>query len=160
MLTIYVKPILNGVVRKNDLAKVLLGRLKYSLARLGEKQIRKATKDAFKGGGKRIRKSVSYTIGKSSVTFHISQIGIYHNYGVRRHKMEYLKKAKRPIPITLENGEVIFRWASKKSMSTRGSWYHPGIKAKAFLEKGTAKTKQEFRKRLIEATSRYLRGAK
>lgn len=153
------KPILKGM-GKNDLSKLLLGRLKYSIARAGQKHIRKSAKDAFSGRGNRVRKSVGYTIGRKSVTFHVGKIGFFHNFGVSKKKMEYLQKAKRPIPIELKNGEVIFRWASKKSMSRRGSWTHPGIKPKKFLEKGIDKMKKDLRNRMIEDASRYLRGGK
>lgn len=159
MLTVYVKPILKGM-GNGDLAKLLLGRLKYSIARAGQKYIKDAAKSAFAGRGNRIRKSVGYTIGKKSVTFHISKIGFFHNFGVAKHKMKYLQKAKRPIPIELKNGEVIFRWASKKSMRRKGSWTHPGIAPKKFLEQGIQNLKKELRSRLMKDAGRYLRGGK
>lgn len=159
MLTIYLKPVLKGI-KSRDWGKLLLGRLKYSLARSGQKHIRDAAKKAFATGGNRVRKSVGYTIGRKSVTFHVGKVGFFHNFGVSKHKMKYLQKAKRPIPIELKNGEVIFRWASKKSMRRRGSWTHPGIKPKKFLEKGIEKMKNEFRSRLAEDTGRYLRGGR
>lgn len=158
MISIYVKPVLKGV--KGNLAKALLGRLKYNLARAGKKYIGEATKKAFKGRGDSIRKGLSYTIGRRSVTFHLSNVGIFHNFGVRQHKMKYLMKAKRPIPIELKSGEVIFRWASKKSMKRKGSWTHPGLKPKKFVEAGIKKMKSEFRDRIATEASKYIRGKK
>lgn len=50
------------------------------------------------------------------------------NYLVRGQKkgqMKWLQKARAPIPIVTETGEVIFRSATAKSMSD-GKWIHPG----------------------------------
>jgi hypothetical protein len=158
MFSIYVKPILKDV--KGNLANALLGRLKYNLARAGKKYISEASKKSFKGKGTSIRKGIFYTIGKKSITFHLTAIGVFHDSGVRQHKMKYLMKAKRPIPIKLKTGDVIFRWASAKSMKRKGSWTHPGIKPKKFAEEGIKKLKDEFRERLITESSKYIRGKK
>lgn len=144
---------------KTNFAKSLLGRLKYNIARSGVKYIKEATKNKFpKGKGVSIRKGIYYTLGKSSVTFHVSGVGVFHNFGVRKHKMKYLMKAKRPIPIKLKTGEVIFRWASAKSMKKKGSWTHSGIKPKKFMESGIKKLKQEFRGKIKKEASKYFRG--
>jgi len=156
MISIYVKPILKGV--KGNLANALLGRLKYNLARAGKKYISEASKKSFKGKGNRIRKGIFYTIGQKSITFHLTAIGVFHNAGVRKHKMKYLMQAKRPIPIKLKSGEVIFRWASAKSMKKKNSWTHPGIKPKKFVEAGIKKLKDEFRERILSESSKYIRG--
>lgn len=45
--------------------------------------------------------------------------------GQRRQQMSWLVKAKAPIPIVTETGEVIFRSATPKTMAN-GKWVHPG----------------------------------
>jgi len=157
MLRIYLKPLYSKKMREK-FEKILDKRLKYNLARAGVKRIKEAQKQANPNGkGVRIRKGVNYTIGRRSVTFYLSQLGGYHNYGVRRHKMKYLMKAKRPIPIRdKKTGEIVFRWASKKSMRKRGSWTHPGLKPQKFLEKGLSDLKQDFKKRLRQQVRKYL----
>ena len=156
MISVYLKPLLKEI--KANFAKALIGRLKYNISRAGLKYIRESVKKSFGGKGNSIRKGTYYTLGRNSVTFHISSIGVFHNFGVRKHKMKYLTKAKRPIPIKLKTGEVIFRWASAKSMARKQSWTHPGIKPKRFLEDGIKKLKKEFRERIKEDSSKYFRG--
>lgn len=66
----------------------------------------------------------------------------YHDEGVRPQQMTWLLKAKRPIPLHVGpgGGTLIFRWATRKSMA-RGAWYHPGIPAKNFVQRGLVKAK-------------------
>ena len=45
--------------------------------------------------------------------------------GQKKGQMRWLTKARRPIPIVTEEGELIFRSATPKSMAN-GSWVHPG----------------------------------
>jgi hypothetical protein len=156
MLKVYIKPLLSKSVLKKKLDRLLTRRLKYNLGRAGLKKIREHQKNYGKNGNS-IRKSVSFTIGKSSITFHLNAIGSYHNYGVRKHKMKYLQKATRPIPIKDKNtGEIIFRWASKKSMRKKGSWTHLGLPKTKFFEKGVEDLKKDFRKKLKSEFKKYM----
>ncbi len=45
--------------------------------------------------------------------------------GQKQGQMTWLLKSKRPTPLRLPDGTVIFRTASRASM-LRGSWMHPG----------------------------------
>lgn len=135
---------------------ILKGRLLYNLGRAGVKAIKEAQMKTSKKG-ERIRQGINFTIGVNSVTFYLNKIGGYHNNGVRRHKMRYLQKAKRPIPIKLKSGELIFRWASPKSMAKPGSWTHPGISAKKFLQAGLKQMRNDFKNRLNTELHKYLK---
>lgn len=73
----------------------------------------------------------------------------YLNDGVRPYQMTHLTKARRPIPILLDNGEVIFRSATKESMQ-EGKWRHPGFSGKNFIERGVAKAMGEVRSMAVE----------
>src|SRR5579885_3642548 len=115
MLRINIKPLLPRRFSQRLMKRLLQNRLKYNLARAGVKLIKKQQRQSMTKGV-RIRKGISYVIGKNSVSFFLNRIGAYHNFGVRKHKMTYLKKATRPIPIKdRETGRIVFRWASKKS---------------------------------------------
>lgn len=81
--------------------------------------------------------------------------------GQREGQMKWLTKADRPIPIVTEEGKLIFRNATARSMAN-GSWVHPGrkpsnfvIKAKeesrAFLKE---KFKEELRSQVRQAVSK------
>ena len=71
--------------------------------------------------------------------------------------MKYLQKATRPIPIKDKNtGEIIFRWASKKSMRKKGSWTHLGLPKTKFFEKGVEDLKKDFRKKLKSEFKKYM----
>jgi len=159
MLKVYIKPLLTKRM-KGMLQKILDRRLKYNLGRAGVKNIKDAQR-ASMSKGSRIRRGIRYTIGRSSITFFLTGVGVYHNFGVRRHKMKYLTKATRPIPIKDKHtGKIVFRWASKKSMRKPGTWTHPGMEAKNFLSKGVKELKKEFRERLRTDTQKYLAGKK
>lgn len=155
MLAIYLKPFKKGLSKK-ILKRFLDKKFKRNLARAGLKSIKEMQKKTSRKGV-RIRKGIHFTIGQKSITFHLNSIGYYHNYGVRRHKMKYLQKATRPIPIKTRTGELIFRWASKKSMKKRDSWIHPGLKPKNFLKKGIEELKKDFRKRIKNDIQKYLK---
>ena len=161
MLKVYIKPLLTKRL-KGMFKKILDRRLKYNLARAGVKNIKNAQKASTASGkGAKIRKGIRYTIGRSSVTFYLSGIGVYHNFGVRRHKMRYLMKATRPIPIKDHaTGKIVWRWASKKSMRKPNSWYNPGMAPKNFLASGVKDLKKEFRQRMRTETQKYLKGGK
>lgn len=82
----------------------------------------------------------------------------YLNKGVKPHQMIYMTKAKKPIPIITDTGEVIFRTPSSKSMSD-GSWKHPGISGKHFMERGKEKAEQAVKEQLVETYKDMLRKA-
>jgi hypothetical protein len=68
--------------------------------------------------------------------------------GRRVGPMQWLQRAKRPIPIETPGGGVIFRWATARSLA-RGGWVHPGTRPNDLA----AKVK-ERRVPIIQATVR------
>lgn len=67
--------------------------------------------------------------------------------GRRPGQMRWLTKAKGPIPIITDTGELIFRSATPRSMEN-GSWYHPGSQPTTVIEKATATAREIVKKRL------------
>ena len=75
--------------------------------------------------------------------------------GQKRQQMTWLTKAKTPIPIILDNGELIFRNATPHSMN-RGRWYHPGRQSTTVIEKARDHTREVIKKRLAKELQRRL----
>lgn len=71
----------------------------------------------------------------------------YFTEGRRKRQMRWLVKAKRPIPIVTETGEVIFRTATPKSMQN-GGWVHPGREPSDFVEKARRQAREVIKKSL------------
>lgn len=85
-----------------------------------------------------VARSIHFELGTDYVILYTTKPYIeYHNDGVKKQQMTWLTKAKKPIPLR-RNGATIFRWATPASMA-RGSWWHPGIVPKKFVERGMAK---------------------
>lgn len=78
--------------------------------------------------------------------------------GQRRQQMAWLTKAKRPIPIILDNGELIFRSATPRSMA-RGRWYHPGRQPTTLIDRARKRTREIIKKRLTKEARRLLRAS-
>jgi hypothetical protein len=78
--------------------------------------------------------------------------------GQKREQMTWLTKAKRPIPIILDNGELIFRNATPRSMA-RGRWYHPGRPATTIIERARKRARTIIKNRLSKELHRKLRTA-
>ncbi len=76
--------------------------------------------------------------------------------GQKAGQMAWLTKAKAPIPIVTDEGELIFRSATPKSMAN-GSWYHPGRAKTGVLERARAEARDVVRKRVRKDIVRQLR---
>jgi hypothetical protein len=74
----------------------------------------------------------------------------YLDKGVKAHQMTYLSKSDKPIPILTDEGDVIFRSATPKSMQ-EGKWQHPGIKGKNFIERGVEKAREKVKERIAQS---------
>jgi hypothetical protein len=74
----------------------------------------------------------------------------WQNFGVIAHQMRYLLNVgekqyfafgkypywgKKFIPIMKDDGEIIFRRCTEKSINA-GGWWHPGYEGKQFVQKG------------------------
>jgi hypothetical protein len=76
--------------------------------------------------------------------------------GQRRQQMTWLTKAKRPIPIVLDSGKLIFRKASPRSMMN-GRWWHPGRDPSDFLTKAKKETREYIKKQLVQELKDHVR---
>ena len=126
------------------------------LERLMLKSIRlKIQQEAFSPAAKkRLREGIKAELGPKSVTIIATDPAFRPLIeGQKPGQMRWLMKAQRPIPIVLDSGEVIFRWASPRSMAN-GSWYHPGRKPTTVIERAKAEAravaKKEVKKLLLQ----------
>ena len=62
--------------------------------------------------------------------------------------MTWLVKARAPIPIITEKGELIFRSATPRSMAN-GKWVHPGRGPFDFIEKAKKEAKAAIKARVM-----------
>ena len=76
--------------------------------------------------------------------------------GQKAEQMAWLTKARRPIPIITEEGELIFRSATPRSMQ-RGSWYHPGRKPTTVIERARKEARAVVKKRIVLALGDHVR---
>ena len=88
-------------------------------------------------------KSVRYKMTQQGVRFSVDSPMPYLEKGIRKHVLKHLLNSKGPIPITTEQGNVIFRWATKKSIAN-GSWRHPGFKrGKGMMRTAIKRTREQ-----------------
>jgi hypothetical protein len=78
--------------------------------------------------------------------------------GQRPGQMTWLTKAKHPIPIITETGELIFRSATPKSMED-GKWMHPGRSPSDFVEKARQEAREFMRTKLYREFVSQMRKA-
>lgn len=76
--------------------------------------------------------------------------------GMTSRQMAWLTKAKTPIPIITEEGQLIFRAATPKSMAD-GKWIHPGHPPTDLLDKARKDSREYVRKRVTEEIIRQIR---
>lgn len=146
---VYGKPLAKGTPLEDDPDRsALLEATGDEAVKAIQKEIRRLS---FKGSPDRLLNSFSYRIeGKSTLVIESDHPAAkYLDKGVRKHQMTYLTKANRPIPIVMDNGDVIFRNATPKSMQ-EGKWVHPGIRGKNFLDKGLTRAKEVIKDRIKE----------
>jgi hypothetical protein len=78
--------------------------------------------------------------------------------GQRAGQMKWLVKAKAPIPIITETGELIFRSATPRSMAN-GKWVHPGRAPSNFVEKARQEAREFLRDKLYREYVNQIRKA-
>lgn len=139
--TIYGGPLVRGLQASPERA---LHRVKASvLRRIRDKLIQSTFSDRAK---RALYKALSVEIGASSLTIYAKHPAfIYLIRGQRKGQMRWLTKARAPIPIVTEEGELIFRSATVRSMRN-GKWVHPGRPPYDFVEKAKAEAKLQIRK--------------
>ena len=153
--TIYSKPFLRGLDGVSP--EEILKRLKFSIiARVRRKVLASTFSDRAK---KAFSKALVAKTGPSSVTFHSAHPGFRNMLRGRKQKqMKWLTKARTPIPIMTEDGELIFRTATVKSMRS-GKWVHPGRPAHDFVHEAKKEAMLHVRARVLKDLERIASGA-
>lgn len=136
-----------------DISSVLEVLGKEILKRVRDQIRQSAFSDAAK---KRLSKAVSIKLLPSSLAIVAKDpLWAYLVDGRRKHQMTWLVKARAPIPIVTETGEVIFRSATAKSMKN-GSWVFPGRPALNIMDRAKKEAKAIARKKLGKEIVRQL----
>jgi len=78
--------------------------------------------------------------------------------GQARGQMTWLRGARAPIPIVRDDGKVIFRTATAKSMKD-GKWIHPGHKSTTIIEEARKEAREIVKKRMKKEIQRQIRAA-
>lgn len=120
----------------------------------------KIQQEAFSPAAKRrLTQGFQVRAGKNSVTV-IAKDPAFRPLleGQRRGQMRWLVKAKAPIPIVLDSGELIFRSATPHSMAN-GSWVHPGREPTTVIERAKEEVREVMRKKAKQLMQRQFREA-
>lgn len=143
--TIYGKPVTKGLAA--DPRKILSSLKNEVLKKLKAKLIQTTFSERAK---KALAASLRVKIGPSSLTIETNHPAfITLIKGQRRGQMTWLTKAKAPIPIITDTGQLIFRSATPRSMAN-GKWVHPGRKPQDFVEKAKEEAKALVKARLVK----------
>jgi hypothetical protein len=141
---IYGKPF----VKNLDLsAEKALRRIKASvLYRVRQKLFQSNFSERAK---KAFHKAIQIEQGPSSLTIFSNHPGFTAMMrGRKKAQMSWLVKARAPIPIITEAGDLIFRTASVKSMRD-GKWVHPGKAPYDFIDKAKQEAKVQIKKAIL-----------
>lgn len=76
--------------------------------------------------------------------------------GQKKGQMTWLTKAKAPIPIVTESGEVIFRSANARTMRN-GKWVHPGRDPMRFMDKAKKEARAAVKDRLVKGLQKQIK---
>lgn len=106
---------------------------------------------------KTLSRSLKTKLGPKSLTLVTTHPAFFSLVkGRTRGQMTWLQKARSPIPIILDDGRVIFRAASAKSMQN-GGWMHPGHKQTTIIEDARKEARAIVKKRMKKEIQRQLR---
>lgn len=154
LTSLYGKPLLRGLGVSPENA---LNRVKYSvLRRLRDKLVQSTFSERAK---KALAKSLMVEVGPSSLTLYSKHPAFtYLMRGQRKGQMRWLTRARAPIPIITEGGELIFRSATIKSMKD-GKWIHPGRPPYDFIEKAKKEARTQIRKAIVSEVTMVARNA-
>lgn len=151
---IYGKPFLKELETSPARA---MGQLRNELAyrirkTLQESNLSDRAKKAF-------AKSIQIRLGPSSVVIETNHPALTKIIeGQKPGQMKWLLKAKAPIPLFTDAGELIFRTASPRSMEN-GSWVHPGRAPATFVDLAREEAKKLVKKRFMEELKRTAQSA-
>lgn len=149
---IYAKPLIGDV--EVDPQRVLK-RLRADLnIRLRHKLMMTTFSDAAK---KRMAKSLRITLKPSSLVVSTNFPGFFPLLrGQKKQQMAWLTKARAPIPIVLDTGEILFRNATPQSMKN-GSWWHPGREPTDFVSKAKKEAREFIKRRMAKEILKQLK---
>lgn len=150
---VFAKPLLSDIDLQYDPAKVLR-QLKAELnRRLKQKLTIETFSDAAK---KRIAQSLQIKIKSNSLVVTTNFPGFFPLVrGQKKEQMTWLTKARAPIPIVLDTGELIFRNATPQSMAN-GSWWHPGRRKTTFIERAKEEARTFVRDRIKKELAKQM----
>lgn len=152
---IYIKPLQPGDIQHLDLQKIMEAGKRALLRRLRGKLLQQT---AFSAAAKKtLAQSIQIKIKPSSLQVVSSHPGFLPLIkGQKKEQMAWLTKARAPIPIVLDSGELIFRNATPASMS-RGAWWHPGRTPSSYIDRAKEMTREFLRTKMMKETMKHLK---
>jgi hypothetical protein len=154
LTSVYAKPLVKGLDESPERA---LRRLQQSVLYRIRREIFQST---YSDRAKRaFAKAVKVEVKESSLTIRSTHPGFTNMIrGRKRRQMKWLTKAIAPIPIITEDGELIFRTATIKSMRD-GKWIHPSRQPMDFLDRVKKDAKEQIRKSIVAEMRRVVKNA-
>jgi hypothetical protein len=154
---INLRPLLGvGDLQRVNPAKILRSLQQSVLKRIRDKILQETFSFRAK---KALYRGVSVKVGPNSITV-IAKHPAFRPLleGQRAGQMRWLLKSKKPIPIVTDDGTLIFRNATPRSMAN-GSWYHPGRKPTTVLERAKKEAREVIREKIGADLRKQIRAA-
>jgi len=152
---------LKPLVPPNALEKINVSKTLRSLQQSVLKRIRhKILQTTFSQRAKKaLYNGVEVRVGPRSITV-VAKHPAFRPLleGQRSGQMRWLLKARGPIPIITEEGELIFRSATPRSMDN-GSWYHPGRQSTTVIERARKEAREVIREKIRKTLKEQVRAA-
>jgi len=152
----YLKPLLPAKKFKGD-TDALLRRARKDLLRRIKARI---TQTAFSPRAKKaLAKALNIELKPSSLVITANHPAFAPLVkGQRAGQMKWLRKAQRPIPIITDEGKLIYRWASARSMKNK-KWIHPGRPPSDFVTRAKEESRVFLKSKIKEELKRQMRSA-
>lgn len=134
-------------------------RVLRSLEREVLKNLRgKILQETFSPRAKRaLTRGVKIVYGPKSITVIATHSAFFPLLeGQRKGQMAWLQKARAPIPIVTDEGKLIFRSATAKSMKD-GKWIHPGHEPTTVIERAKKEARKTIKARMVKELQRQIR---
>lgn len=148
---IYGRPFLKDLATSPERAmRLLKNELAYRIKKkLQDAQISERARKAF-------AKSIVVRLGPSSILIESKHPAMSKIIaGQKPGQMKWLMKAKTPIPIITDSGELIFRNATPRSMQN-GKWVHPGRQPQTFVDLAKREAKELVKQRIVAEFQRII----
>lgn len=154
--SVYYKPLAEGFLSGVSPDKILHMMANDVVKRMRDKMRQTTFSDRAK---KALARCIEFKVGPSSLTIIAKHPAFFPLVkGQKKEQMTWLKKAKRPIPIITETGELIFRWASPRSLAN-GKWVHPGRQPQDFIAQAKKESREYIRQRMAKELKRQIKAA-